>query len=119
MGRPLGRIKRREDYLAVAAARTKWVAPGFIDGHMHVESTLVTVPEFARAALPHGTVAAIFDPHEIANLAADPAYRPELERLRSLGYMTEPNSAAQTDGEQSSALARANRTACTIGAKRS
>ena len=46
----------------------KWIAPGFIDGHMHVESTLVTVPEFARAALPHGTVAAIFDPHEIANV---------------------------------------------------
>ncbi|MGB0386966.1 MAG: adenine deaminase [Ardenticatenaceae bacterium] len=46
----------------------KWIVPGFIDGHMHVESTLVTVPEFARAALPHGTVAAIFDPHEIANV---------------------------------------------------
>jgi adenine deaminase len=46
----------------------KWVAPGFIDGHMHVESTLVTVPEFARAALARGTVAAIFDPHEIANV---------------------------------------------------
>lgn len=48
--------------------RGKWIAPGFIDGHMHVESTLVTVPEFARAVLPHGTVAAIFDPHEIANV---------------------------------------------------
>ncbi len=48
--------------------RGKWVAPGFIDAHMHVESTLVTVPEFARAALPRGTVAAIFDPHEIANV---------------------------------------------------
>lgn len=48
--------------------RGKWIAPGFIDGHMHVESTLVTVPEFARAVLPRGTVAAIFDPHEIANV---------------------------------------------------
>ncbi len=48
--------------------RGKWITPGFIDGHMHVESTLVTVPEFARAVLPHGTVAAIFDPHEIANV---------------------------------------------------
>src|SRR5688572_8023527 len=48
--------------------RGKWIAPGFIDGHMHVESTLVTVAEFARAALPCGTVAAIFDPHEIANV---------------------------------------------------
>ncbi|MDQ4078173.1 MAG: adenine deaminase [Chloroflexota bacterium] len=46
----------------------KWIAPGFIDGHMHVESTLVTVPEFARAALSRGTVAAILDPHEIANV---------------------------------------------------
>lgn len=48
--------------------RGKWIAPGFIDGHMHVESTLVTVSEFTRAVLPHGTVAAIFDPHEIANI---------------------------------------------------
>jgi adenine deaminase len=48
--------------------RGKWIAPGFIDGHMHVESTLVTVAEFARAVLPRGTVAAIFDPHEIANV---------------------------------------------------
>jgi adenine deaminase len=46
----------------------KWIAPGFIDGHMHVESTLVTLPEFARAALPRGTVAAVLDPHEIANV---------------------------------------------------
>ncbi len=48
--------------------RGKWIAPGFIDGHMHVESTLVTVAEFARAVLPRGTVAAVFDPHEIANV---------------------------------------------------
>lgn len=48
--------------------RGKWIAPGFIDAHMHVESTLVTVPEFARAALPRGTVGAVFDPHEIANV---------------------------------------------------
>lgn len=48
--------------------RGKWIAPGFIDGHMHVESTMVTLPEFARAALPHGTVAVILDPHEIANV---------------------------------------------------
>jgi adenine deaminase len=46
----------------------KWISPGFIDGHMHVESTLVTLPEFARAALPRGTVAAVLDPHEIANV---------------------------------------------------
>ncbi len=46
----------------------RWIAPGFIDGHMHVESSLVTLPEFARAVVPRGTVCAILDPHEIANV---------------------------------------------------
>ncbi len=44
------------------------LTPGLIDAHMHVESTQVTVPEFARAVVPRGTTAAIFDPHEIANV---------------------------------------------------
>ncbi len=44
------------------------VAPGFIDAHVHVESTLVTPGEFDRCVLPHGTTTAICDPHEIANV---------------------------------------------------
>src|SRR2546426_2483823 len=42
--------------------------PGFIDGHMHIESTKLMVDEFARAVLPHGTTTVILDPHEIANV---------------------------------------------------
>jgi adenine deaminase len=42
--------------------------PGFIDGHMHIESTKLMVDEFARAALPHGTTTVVIDPHEIANV---------------------------------------------------
>ena len=42
--------------------------PGFIDGHMHVESTKLMVDEFARAVLPHGTTTVVLDPHEIANV---------------------------------------------------
>jgi adenine deaminase len=42
--------------------------PGFIDGHMHLESTKLMVDEFARAALPHGTTTVVIDPHEIANV---------------------------------------------------
>lgn len=45
------------------------VAPSFIDGHMHLESSLLWAPEFARAVVPHGTGAVINDPHEIANVA--------------------------------------------------
>jgi adenine deaminase len=44
------------------------VLPGFIDGHMHIESTKLMVDEFARAALPHGTTTVVIDPHEIANV---------------------------------------------------
>jgi adenine deaminase len=49
-------------------ATGKWVAPGFIDGHVHVESAMVTGTEFARAVLPHGTTTIFMDPHEIANV---------------------------------------------------
>src|SRR5436309_7022579 len=42
--------------------------PGFIDGHMHIESTKLMVDEFARAVLPHGTTTVVLDPHEIANV---------------------------------------------------
>ena len=44
------------------------LAPGFIDGHVHLESAMVTVPEYARAVVPRGTTAIVADPHEIANV---------------------------------------------------
>jgi adenine deaminase len=44
------------------------LAPGFIDGHVHLESAMVTVPEYARAVVPRGTTAVVADPHEIANV---------------------------------------------------
>lgn len=52
----------------IVDAKGKWVAPGFIDGHVHVESAMVTATEFARAVLPHGTTSVFIDPHEIANV---------------------------------------------------
>ncbi|MEA3408833.1 MAG: amidohydrolase family protein, partial [Candidatus Eisenbacteria bacterium] len=45
-----------------------FVLPGLIDGHMHIESTMVKVQEFARAVVPRGTTSVICDPHEIANV---------------------------------------------------
>ena len=44
------------------------LVPGFIDTHLHVESSLVTPLEFDRCVLPHGVTTAICDPHEIANV---------------------------------------------------
>ncbi|MBN2054599.1 adenine deaminase [bacterium] len=45
-----------------------FVCPGLIDGHLHVESAMITIPEFTRAVLPRGTTALVIDPHEIANV---------------------------------------------------
>lgn len=45
-----------------------YLCPGFIDAHVHLESSMVTPPQFARAVLPRGTTAVVSDPHEIANV---------------------------------------------------
>jgi adenine deaminase len=47
--------------------------PGFIDAHVHVESSMITPMEFDRCVLPRGTTTAICDPHEIANVLGEPA----------------------------------------------
>nr|WP_264470507.1 adenine deaminase [Enterocloster citroniae] len=47
----------------------RYICPGFIDGHIHIESAMVSPPEFEKAVLPHGTTAVIADPHEIGNVA--------------------------------------------------
>ncbi|MGH2736514.1 MAG: amidohydrolase family protein, partial [Actinomycetota bacterium] len=48
--------------------RGHYLVPGFIDAHVHIESSKLMVDEFARAVLPHGTTAVVTDPHEIANV---------------------------------------------------
>ena len=65
-----GRIAGIGSYSGIVeiSADGKWVAPSFIDGHIHLESAMVTPCEFAQAVLPHGTGAVVADPHEIANV---------------------------------------------------
>ncbi|HKQ47259.1 MAG TPA: adenine deaminase [Phycisphaerae bacterium] len=46
----------------------RYVAPGFIDAHVHIESSLLAVPEFAQVVTAHGTTAVVADPHEFANV---------------------------------------------------
>ncbi len=52
----------------VVDAKDKFLVPGLLDAHMHVESGMVTVTEFVRAVVPHGTTGMFIDPHEIANV---------------------------------------------------
>ncbi len=65
-----GRFIGFGDYEAktVVDAEGLFMAPGFIDGHIHFESTMLTLPEFARAVVQRGATAVVIDPHEIANV---------------------------------------------------
>jgi len=60
----------------------RYVCPGFIDAHVHIESSLVTPPEFARAVVPHGVTTVMTDPHEIANVLGLDGIHFMLERAK-------------------------------------
>ena len=81
-----GRIIGFGDYEAkqVLDLKGAFVAPALIDGHFHVESSMLTVPEFARAVMPHGTGAVVIDPHEYANVLGLAGIRYVLESSRNL-----------------------------------
>jgi len=52
----------------IIEANGQYLCPGLLDGHMHIESGMVTITEFVRAIIPHGTTGIFVDPHEIANV---------------------------------------------------
>lgn len=60
----------------------RYVCPGFIDAHVHIESSLCTPPEFARAVVPHGVTTVVTDPHEIANVLGIQGINFMLERAK-------------------------------------
>src|SRR5438309_2635315 len=61
-----------------------YLAPSLIEGHFHVESTMVTIPELVRAVAPHGTGAMVIDPHEYANVLGMDGIRYVLESSKNL-----------------------------------
>jgi adenine deaminase len=81
-----GRVIGFGDYEAreIIDLEGAYLAPSLIDGHFHVESTMVTIPEFARAVVPHGTGAMVIDPHEYANVLGMDGIRYVLESSRNL-----------------------------------
>src|SRR5438477_6965469 len=74
------------DYQAerVVDLKGSYLAPSLIDGHFHVESSMLTMPEFARAVVPHGTGAVVIDPHEYANVLGLDGIRYVLESTKNL-----------------------------------
>lgn len=65
-------------------ARGATILPGFIDTHMHVESSMITPAEYAAAVAPRGVTTAFWDPHEFANVAGEPGLEYACEAVKSL-----------------------------------
>jgi adenine deaminase len=81
-----GRVIGLGEYKAKKVINLKgvYLAPSFIDGHFHVESSMLTAREFARAVVPRGTGAVVIDPHEYANVLGLDGIRYVLESTRKL-----------------------------------
>lgn len=88
----------------------KYLAPGFMDGHVHIESSMVTPGEFARAIAARGTTAIIADPHEIANVKGIAGIKYMLEGTENLPvdvYVMLPSCVPATPFENSGSVLKA------------
>ena len=100
------------DYQArkIVDIKGDFLCPGLIDGHVHIESSMVTIPEFAQAVLPNGTTSVIIDPHEIANVLGQKGIRFMAESARGAPlnvFIMLPSCVPATHMETSGATLRA------------
>ena len=83
------------------------MVPGFIDSHIHIESSMVTPAQFAKIAVRHGTTAAVCDPHEIANVLGIEGVEAMIENAKQVPFnffFTAPSCVPATSFETSGAI---------------
>ena len=104
-----GRIAGVGDYTdarRVVDLGGKYLAPGFIDGHFHLESAYLHVDQFARAVVPRGTLAAVTDLHEVTNVLGLDGMRYIMDCARRVPvdlFFMAPSCVPATDMETSGA----------------
>ncbi len=84
-----------------------FVCPGFIDGHVHIESSMLTPPQFAKSVIPKGTTTVIADPHEIANVCGIKGIEFMLDSSENLSldvFIMLPSCVPSTEYENSGAV---------------
>jgi adenine deaminase len=89
----------------------KYVSPGFIDGHVHIESSMLTPPQFAKSVIVKGTTTVVADPHEIANVCGTDGIEFMLDSSEGLPldvFIMLPSCVPSTDFENSGAVLTAD-----------
>ena len=84
----------------------KFICPGFIDGHIHIESTMLTPAELCKLCMPHGTTGIVADPHEIANVCGVDGIRYMMQASKGLPmqvYFAIPSCVPATPFDESGA----------------
>ena len=103
-----GKITKIEEQ---PVGNTQYIMPGFVDAHVHIESSMLVPSEFARLAACHGTVATVSDPHEIANVLGKNGIRYMIENGKKVPfkfYFGAPSCVPSTTFETSGATLNAN-----------
>src|SRR6186713_561236 len=81
-----GRIATIEKNADGIDTNLPYILPGFIDSHVHIESSMLVPSEFARLAVVHGTVSTVSDPHEIANVCGIEGVEYMIENARNVNF---------------------------------
>ncbi|WP_127530078.1 adenine deaminase [Paenibacillus kobensis] len=95
-----------KDAKQVVDAAGQWVLPGLIDGHVHIESSMLTPPQFAQIAVTHGVTTVVTDPHEIGNVMGSEGIQYMLEKSIGLPvdiYVNLPSCVPATPFESNGA----------------
>ncbi|SFE56567.1 adenine deaminase [Paenibacillus catalpae] len=103
-------IGEYKDGQTVIDASGQWIIPGLIDGHVHIESSMLTPREFAKVVLQHGVTAVVTDPHEIANVMGREGIQYMLDQSEGLPldiYVNLPSCVPSTPFETSGAVLEA------------
>lgn len=101
----IGKFKKEHKAIKSIDGKHRFAAPGFIDSHMHLESSMMTPAAFAEAVLPLGTTSAAADPHEIANVLGVDGVRMLCDQVRGLPlhvYIMAPSTIPSAPGFENS-----------------